>query len=113
MVAILGVLKAGGAYVPLDPAYPADRLAFMLADAAVPVVVTAGQVAESLPEFKGTVVALDRIAADLNREPADDPQVMLGADNRRLRDLHVGIDRPAQGRRGHAWQRRAPVHEHR
>ncbi len=35
---LLGVLKAGGAYLPLDPEYPADRLAFMLADAAAPVV---------------------------------------------------------------------------
>ncbi|HYR11590.1 MAG TPA: condensation domain-containing protein, partial [Longimicrobium sp.] len=37
VVGILAVLKAGGAYVPLDPAYPADRLAFTLSDAGVPV----------------------------------------------------------------------------
>ncbi|HEX2077791.1 MAG TPA: condensation domain-containing protein, partial [Longimicrobium sp.] len=33
VVSLLAVLKAGGAYVPLDPAYPAERLAWMLADA--------------------------------------------------------------------------------
>jgi amino acid adenylation domain-containing protein len=39
VTAILGVLKAGGAYVPLDPAYPRERLAFMVEDAAVRVLV--------------------------------------------------------------------------
>ncbi|HYN23135.1 MAG TPA: amino acid adenylation domain-containing protein, partial [Thermoanaerobaculia bacterium] len=40
VAAVLAVLKAGAAYLPLDPAYPADRLAFMLADSAAPVVIT-------------------------------------------------------------------------
>src|SRR6202011_1925787 len=39
-VGVLAVLKAGGVYVPLDPAYPQERLAFMLSDAAPPVVLT-------------------------------------------------------------------------
>ncbi|WP_338861466.1 amino acid adenylation domain-containing protein [Mycetohabitans rhizoxinica] len=33
VVGLLAILKAGGAYVPLDPAYPAERLAHILADA--------------------------------------------------------------------------------
>jgi len=40
VVAILGVLKAGGAYVPLETTQPADRLAFMVRDAALPLVLT-------------------------------------------------------------------------
>src|SRR5262249_7452191 len=39
-VAVLGVLKAGGAYVPLDSSHPADRLEYILKDAAVPVLIT-------------------------------------------------------------------------
>ena len=45
IVAMLGILKAGGAYVPLDPAYPSDRLAFMLEDAGLSVVVTQDKIA--------------------------------------------------------------------
>src|SRR5205823_2024831 len=40
VIGVLGILKAGGAYVPLDPAYPSERLAFMIADAQVPVLLT-------------------------------------------------------------------------
>ena len=40
VVGLLGILKAGGAYLPLDPDYPRERLAFMLADAQAPVLVT-------------------------------------------------------------------------
>ena len=60
MVALLGTLKAGGAYVPLDPNYPQERLAFMLGDAQVPVLLTAERFIEDLPEYAGHVVCMDR-----------------------------------------------------
>ncbi|CAA9364638.1 MAG: Polyketide synthase modules and related proteins, partial [uncultured Gemmatimonadetes bacterium] len=56
VVAVLAVLKAGGAYVPLDPAYPAERLAFMLADAAVPVLVTQESLRAALSVGDGVAV---------------------------------------------------------
>jgi amino acid adenylation domain-containing protein len=40
VVALLGIIKAGGAYVPFDPEYPQDRLAFMLADSGISVILT-------------------------------------------------------------------------
>ncbi|MEV0759109.1 amino acid adenylation domain-containing protein [Nocardia sp. NPDC050435] len=49
IVALLGVLKAGGAYLPIDAAYPADRLAFVLADAAPAVVLTDAATEPLLP----------------------------------------------------------------
>jgi amino acid adenylation domain-containing protein len=49
VVGLLGVLKAGGAYVPLDPAYPKERLAFMMADAQAPLLLTQQRLLQSLP----------------------------------------------------------------
>ncbi|MFJ9631708.1 amino acid adenylation domain-containing protein [Streptomyces sp. NPDC101175] len=50
IVAVLAVLKSGAAYLPLDPAYPADRLAYIVADARPVVVLATAQTAEVLPE---------------------------------------------------------------
>jgi amino acid adenylation domain-containing protein len=47
VVGLLGILKAGGAYVPLDPEYPKQRLAFMLEDAQVLVLLTQRRVLEN------------------------------------------------------------------
>ncbi|ARH01092.1 non-ribosomal peptide synthetase [Legionella micdadei] len=49
IVALLGILKAGGAYVPLDPGYPKERLAFMLNDAQLAIVLTETSTCENLP----------------------------------------------------------------
>jgi amino acid adenylation domain-containing protein len=59
VVGLLGILKAGGAYVPLDLAYPSERLAFMLEDASVQVLLTQTRLVESLPSHLARVVCLD------------------------------------------------------
>jgi amino acid adenylation domain-containing protein len=55
IVAVLGVLKAGAAYVPLDPSYPQARLAFMLKDAATPVLLTEQSLLAGLPPDSAAV----------------------------------------------------------
>jgi amino acid adenylation domain-containing protein len=59
LMGLLGVLKAGGAYVPLDPAYPAQRLAFMLADAEVQVLLTTSDLSATVTT-EVPVLYLDR-----------------------------------------------------
>ena len=56
VVALLAVLEAGGAYVPFDPAYPVERLAYMLADSGIRVLVTSPELAGRFPGFDGAVV---------------------------------------------------------
>jgi len=78
VVAALGILKAGGAYLPLDPTYPAERLAFMLNDARVPVLVTRQRVTARLPAGPWRVVDLDADARIIDAAPAV-PAVPLAA----------------------------------
>jgi amino acid adenylation domain-containing protein len=59
VVGLLGILHAGGAYVPIDPAYPAERLAFMLADAGVGTLLTQSHLLSRLPSPAAETVCLD------------------------------------------------------
>ncbi|HEU4558504.1 MAG TPA: AMP-binding protein, partial [Longimicrobium sp.] len=82
VVSVLAVLKAGGAYVPLDPAYPAQRLAFMLADSGVAVLVTRERLRPMLPGHPGTaVVAIDAGQDEIARESAANPDGGATAEN--------------------------------
>ena len=73
IVGFLGILKAGGAYVPLDPSYPQERLAFMLKDAQVPVLLTQQQLLEKLPEHQARLVCLDREWEAISRQSQEKP----------------------------------------
>jgi amino acid adenylation domain-containing protein len=68
VVALLGVLKAGGAYLPLDATYPPERLAFMLEDAGVEMVLTEQRWMERLSAGRRGVIALDRQWGERARE---------------------------------------------
>ena len=58
-VGILGILKSGGAYLPLDPDYPAERLAFMIADAKPSIIVTKSDLSKVVAAPSSQIVLLD------------------------------------------------------
>lgn len=73
VVSILGILKAGGAYLPLDPTYPQERLAFILDDAQVSVLLTEEKLLTGLSEHQAQVVCLDKDGEILSQQRVDNP----------------------------------------
>jgi non-ribosomal peptide synthetase component F len=73
ITAVLGVLKAGGAYVPLDPQHPQERLAYMLEDAAVTVLVTHTAQLDNLAAYEGRTVCVNRDGETIARESMENP----------------------------------------
>ncbi|MDC3961542.1 non-ribosomal peptide synthetase [Polyangium jinanense] len=81
VVGVLGILKAGGAYVPLDPRYPADRLAFMIDDARVSVLLTEARSSRPAPACAARVVRIDVDAAAIAAWPVTAPSPLATADH--------------------------------
>jgi amino acid adenylation domain-containing protein len=81
VVGLLGILKAGAAYLPLDTAYPTERLAFILDDAQVSVLLTQQPLIEKLPVQQATVICLDREREIWQQEAAGSPATGATADN--------------------------------
>ncbi len=68
LISVLAVLKAGGAYVPLDPIYPAERIAFMIEDAGLTLLVTQDRLAKDIPASRARIVRVDAEAEVIARE---------------------------------------------
>ena len=81
MVGLLGVLYAGAAYVPLDPDYPADRLAYMVEDSRVSLVLTQRRAAARLPD-----------GSDATRVLLDDDWAMIESEARTVTGGHLDVD---------------------
>lgn len=73
IVGLLGILKAGGVYIPMDPAYPNDRIAFMMDNAEVAVLLTQARLRSRLPERDAKVVCLDSDWDTIAHESAENP----------------------------------------
>ncbi|HEY0170318.1 MAG TPA: amino acid adenylation domain-containing protein [Pyrinomonadaceae bacterium] len=81
VVGLLGVLKAGAAFVPLDPACPWERLARMLDDARVSVLLTQAELSERVSAAAAKVVRLDADWAEIEAESGADPDAPVAEDN--------------------------------
>jgi len=73
IIGLLGILKAGGAYVPLDPTYPQERLAFILKDTQVSVLLTQNKLLPRLPENDVHIVYLDTDWGVISQETEKNP----------------------------------------
>lgn len=81
VVAMLGVLKAGGAYVPLDPAYPSARVALVVEDAHLGLIVTEERIRKALPETAAKVISLDGNAKTIHAQDASPVACAAGESN--------------------------------
>ena len=83
VVAILGILKAGAAYVPLDPSFPRNRLAFMVQDSNMRLLVTNRHIAQELPIHPASVVYLDSDQEAIAKQRSEAPD-WPGSDRKSL-----------------------------
>ncbi|HEX7733566.1 MAG TPA: amino acid adenylation domain-containing protein [Ktedonobacteraceae bacterium] len=81
IIGLLGTLKAGGAYVPLDVSQPLERLAFILQDASIPVLLTTQDILPALHETTPRVVYLDKDWPAIARESEEQAQSIIAAEN--------------------------------
>ncbi len=81
VIGLLGILKAGGAYIPFDPEYPKERLAFMLHDSQVAILLTQAELMATLPEHQAQTVCLDADWDRMAQEQSDNLPCETNGDN--------------------------------
>lgn len=73
IVAILAILKTGGVYLPLDPAYPKERLAYILEDSQISLLLTQQDLVGALPPTKARIICLNSDREIIAKESKENP----------------------------------------
>ncbi|MEW6734362.1 MAG: amino acid adenylation domain-containing protein [Acidobacteriota bacterium] len=81
VIGLLAILKTGAAYLPFDPSYPKDRLAFMLEDSKVKVLLVQQQIIATLPDTQAEIVCLDKEWHTIASQCIENPIHEITADN--------------------------------
>ena len=81
LVGMLAVLKAGGAYVPLDPKYPSERIAFMIEDAGMPLVLTRQDLSLAIDVGKARLLFIDKAEESCAHESTENPVTDVAPNN--------------------------------
>jgi amino acid adenylation domain-containing protein len=81
VVGLLGILKAGGSYVPLDPAYPQERLAYMIDNSQLPLLLTEQTLCDQFSEQPVQIVCIDRDWEAIAQHPNDNADSSVAAKN--------------------------------
>lgn len=81
LISLLAILKAGAAYVPLDPAYPQGRIAYILEDAKISVLLTQQHLMVQLPKHQAKVICLDTKWNSIAQEVQDNLATEVTSNN--------------------------------
>jgi amino acid adenylation domain-containing protein/non-ribosomal peptide synthase protein (TIGR01720 family) len=81
VIGLLGTLKAGGAYLPLDPELPFERIAYVLENAGVGLILTEQKLEDQLPSFLGRTVCLDLEREQIGKQSDREPRIEVEEDN--------------------------------
>src|SRR3984893_11324664 len=80
VIAALAIMQCGAAYLPMDLAHPAERLRFIVRDAAVRLLVTQENFADRFMDLDARVIALDAEKGAIGQQPFELPDVEQGID---------------------------------
>jgi amino acid adenylation domain-containing protein len=81
VIAALAIMQCGAAYLPMDSAHPAERLRFIIKDAAVRLLVTERNHADRFADLDARVVVLDEEKSAIDQQPAQLPDLKPGIDS--------------------------------